>query len=705
MISNLSYFNPNSKIAKKHPSLDILTIIIMETPSDMSLLRKSTALKLFEIPSLIHKSENQSSSSLYNDENKAKFFKEKLGWNSIGNLDLLKDCFNLHYYFSNQAISKFALTKNNQILLALSNYCYIYAYLLAEGKVVGILKGKNIISDFILIENSSEVLYYTATNINLWNYENDVIRKIVDENLNQISTVSVSFDNRYLAAGYIEGSIYIIDNENYQLKITLSYHKSKINALTFSEDNKTLISADGWVNESPESKIGVWDIQKEALLIVLVGHPFPVYTLKIDKRNKYFLSVSHDKTIRLWNLEQALLRQDSSERLINQKYKTFEYRSYALEKFSSIKSKYQLKKFYSVDQICYSEELQMYGKDILSQFKDIFEVSRLVFPSEWFFTKHSMIEVFYESTCIMVFNLKTKSVEIYDIPNFHMQRVIDLSGIGCLKKVFFISNENIAVMDNYIFVHLINLTSQEEKNYYLIGSYFSLYNFRIAKKRYIISLFSDIYARTHTISVFDLYTSKFLGHYLGDSDLISDTEISKNGIFLLLKTQSNVVKIINLETRTLLGKLNTDDNVIKKFGFTSDSNYIATYQEIPQFIKKHIGNDDENKEAFLAAGYAEKGIIFSFYEVENWEQFLIRKVINKNSKIEVVKFRNQVYFSRPSTKSKLCNLCNTDERMFSVKNGKTWTCCKNKKYGVFAQNQLYSVFRLIESEICSLSDS
>ncbi|OMJ70685.1 hypothetical protein SteCoe_31273 [Stentor coeruleus] len=696
----------------------------MEIPSDRNLSQKSASLKLFEMPSLLFKPENQSDSSLYNDKNKIKSFKEKLGWNPSENLDLLKDYFNLHYYFSNQVINKFALkkdyfnlhyyfsnqvinkfalTENNQILVSLSNHYYIYVYLLTEGKVIGILKFKYFISDFILIENSNEVLYYTATEVNLWNYKSDIVTKILDENSNQISIISVSSNNKKFAVGYDDGSIYLIEYKNNHLKVVFSYHKNKIYALTFSENNKNLISADGSINENPECKIGIWDIKNETLLVILIGHPFPIYTLKTDKTNKYLLSVSHDHTIRLWNLEQALLCHNSSEIIVNQKYKEFEYKSNALERLYSIKSKYRLKKLYAVDQIYYSEEWQMYGKSILSQFKDKFEVSRVFFPPDWFLIKSSKLEVFYENANVMVFNSKNASIEIYNIPNLHKQRVVCLSEIKIPKTICFISNEKLAVMDNNIFLYLINLTNQEENFYYLIGSSFSLYNFRIAKKKYLISLFSDINARIHTVSVVDLNTLRFLGHYFGDSQFISDAEISKNGQFLLLNTQSNVVKIINLEIQTIIGKINNDEYALKHFGFTSDSYYIATYQNISEKIIKTIVNDEENKETLLNIGCDFKGILLSFYEVENCKSLLIRKIINENSKIEIVKIRNKIYFSRP--KERICNLCDTDEKNFNIKNGKIWACSKKKKYGVFPQNQLYSVFRLVESEICSFCDS
>lgn len=671
--------------------------------SNMSLSQNTTSLELFEIPSLLLNSEYQSVLPQNHRNYTNMHIKERLRWGLSEVFDCLKNNFNLHYFFTNQNIRKFVVTFNHQILVTLSNESYIYFYLLAENKVMAIYKANNPISDFIMIENSNGILYYTASEVNFWNYKNKVVKNLVYDNFNRISTIAVSSNFKLIAVGYDDGNIYIIECENIDLKVVLSYHKNKISALTFSKDNNTLISAEGGISENPECQIGVWNVQKEILLAILVGHPFPVYTLKIDKKNKYLLSVSHDHSIRLWDLEQSLLYQNSSKMIVKPKYKIFEYKSNALENFNCIKSKYVLKKIKSVYDIYYYEGWKMYGKGILSQFKDKFEVSRLVFPSEWFNFNYSMIEVFYKSTCVIVFNEKIASIETYDIPNLQKQNVISLSGVGLPKIASLMSNKKIAVLNKNNSLHLINFLNQKGESFFLTGSNFLLNGSNIAKKRYLISSFRIIYTSNYTISVWDLFSRKFLGHYYGDSQPLPDVGISKNGEFLLLNTQSNVIKIINLETQTLIGRINTDEYILKNFGFTNDSLYIATYQQVFEYLKNPMINNTENKERNLNMHYPEKCMIFSFYEAGNCNRILMKRLASENSKIQVIKFRNNVYFSKP--KSRLYNLCSTDELKFKIWNKKTWANNKDKKIGVIAQNGFYAVFKLNDGEICSLYDS
>jgi WD40 repeat protein len=75
---------------------------------------------------------------------------------------------------------------------------------------------------------------------------------------------------------------------------TLIGHRDRISALTFSADDRTLISG-SW-----DGTIKLWNLETDNLLGTLQGHINAISALAITKDNRTIISGSRDCTIKMW---------------------------------------------------------------------------------------------------------------------------------------------------------------------------------------------------------------------------------------------------------------------------------------------------------------------------------------------------------------------------------------------------------------------
>ena len=87
----------------------------------------------------------------------------------------------------------------------------------------------------------------------------------------------------------------IISKLKSELGLFLEGHTSCINTITVTSDNKYIISG------SSDKTIRIWNLLERTQEAVLEGHFSYVNSVVLTKDNKYIISGSEDKTIKLWN--------------------------------------------------------------------------------------------------------------------------------------------------------------------------------------------------------------------------------------------------------------------------------------------------------------------------------------------------------------------------------------------------------------------
>jgi WD40 repeat protein len=119
------------------------------------------------------------------------------------------------------------------------------------------------------------------------------------KNLKSVSNadaISFSPANNYLAAGYVDGSINVIDPSTGEVVKTLWGATSSVSNVAYSPDGSILASA------SYEGAIALWDVESGEVLRLLEGHRGWVHALQFSPDGSLLISSSADGTVRLWGV-------------------------------------------------------------------------------------------------------------------------------------------------------------------------------------------------------------------------------------------------------------------------------------------------------------------------------------------------------------------------------------------------------------------
>ena len=124
-----------------------------------------------------------------------------------------------------------------------------------------------------------------------------------------LSIKSMDLAKRYLVTGSNDEHIRIYDLQKRKELGTLLSHQGTITALHFSreatEDPETASSGRWLISGSEDGKIIIWRTKDWEIFATLKGHTDKINDLSIHPSGRVAISVSQDKTIRLWNLMTA----------------------------------------------------------------------------------------------------------------------------------------------------------------------------------------------------------------------------------------------------------------------------------------------------------------------------------------------------------------------------------------------------------------
>jgi hypothetical protein len=109
-------------------------------------------------------------------------------------------------------------------------------------------------------------------------------------------SVAFSSDNRMLAAGMNDSSIYVWNLSTGDIIVIFTGHTQPVNAVAFSPDGKYLVSG------SEDSTVRVWDIVSLDEFHILTGHVGPVKSVAFSPDGHTFASGSSDGGLFLWQM-------------------------------------------------------------------------------------------------------------------------------------------------------------------------------------------------------------------------------------------------------------------------------------------------------------------------------------------------------------------------------------------------------------------
>ncbi len=108
-----------------------------------------------------------------------------------------------------------------------------------------------------------------------------------------VSALSFSPDGRFLAVGYRDGRIFLVDTDKPGDVSYLGRHSLQVTGLSFSPDGKRLASG------SMDWTVAIWDLQRGKRARLLEDHTYPVTGVAYSLDGRWLLSASWDRTIKL----------------------------------------------------------------------------------------------------------------------------------------------------------------------------------------------------------------------------------------------------------------------------------------------------------------------------------------------------------------------------------------------------------------------
>lgn len=127
----------------------------------------------------------------------------------------------------------------------------------------------------------------------------------------EISCMSISSDDKYVATGSPGGKICVWDIDKRSLEFILKSHYNWIDYIKFTKDSNVLFNSSG-------QTMNLFNYQQKKLEICSSKHVILIKSVQITKNSKYLITGSRDYTVRIWKLNPNFHNKDLKN---NFKYK------------------------------------------------------------------------------------------------------------------------------------------------------------------------------------------------------------------------------------------------------------------------------------------------------------------------------------------------------------------------------------------------
>ena len=109
-----------------------------------------------------------------------------------------------------------------------------------------------------------------------------------------ITSLEPSADGKYIALGWANGEVEILDNETNSTLLTFDHGNGRVLALAFSGDNNILATG------GDDTLIRIWRVTDGEELAALEGHGDVIFDVEFSPNGDMIASASSDYTIRFW---------------------------------------------------------------------------------------------------------------------------------------------------------------------------------------------------------------------------------------------------------------------------------------------------------------------------------------------------------------------------------------------------------------------
>lgn len=205
-----------------------------------------------------------------------------------------------------QAIRTFDSNKNYLLLGCSDDFLRVVDLISLETiKLCPLPRSTRVLGAYFLSDADIVVSLHTGQLAFIDDFETSTWReprfRLIEAHEGSIESICVSPSRNFIATGGEDRIIRIWNKSGTLLKELKDFHTSRIWSLTFSEDEKTIISAGG------DFKIVWWDIATSNITYVGEGHTNLIFSIHSFKGNK-IISGGADQTIRVWENGKEILK-------------------------------------------------------------------------------------------------------------------------------------------------------------------------------------------------------------------------------------------------------------------------------------------------------------------------------------------------------------------------------------------------------------
>ena len=166
------------------------------------------------------------------------------------------------------------------------------------GELVATLPVNLQIGSMDISPDGSKIALSCYHKIQIWSLISKKELISIDDNSVNGFGIKYSNDGKKLAVGLGNGEIKLFDPETLQLLTTLQGHFKPVLSVSFSKDNKYLVSG------SSDQMIKVWNLQTQKELKSLINeHKGTVQAVSFNPTANSFATTGQDKLIKIWKIQ------------------------------------------------------------------------------------------------------------------------------------------------------------------------------------------------------------------------------------------------------------------------------------------------------------------------------------------------------------------------------------------------------------------
>ncbi|MGQ9805229.1 MAG: WD40 repeat domain-containing protein [Chlorobiales bacterium] len=125
--------------------------------------------------------------------------------------------------------------------------------------------------------------------------------RVVPLHAGNIRTIALSPNGELLATGSSDRLVKILDAKTFQVLHTIDGHGDSVFSVAFSPDSKLFITG------GKDARLRIWTVEGKSIKpkVKVLAHTFSIKGMTFLNNGKELLTVSQDKTIKLWDLQNA----------------------------------------------------------------------------------------------------------------------------------------------------------------------------------------------------------------------------------------------------------------------------------------------------------------------------------------------------------------------------------------------------------------